>query len=754
MSNAPLPSEAMTDLETPRPDLPDPIRIVLQEAADIVSSRPAATTDHDRLAETTKGVRQLLVLLRQSVGLRAATSTRPAVVTLNLPATAPGSDPCQVAANLIAPDGTHTASSAAIVTGWLDSAEQAARRARRESRRAPRPSAEQRAERRERARVEELRAARDRFAAQAEFYRKKAADLDEQVTDLAEEVAALNLRLSAANKRLEHSRRAAADPIRLAEALAALIGPAHAPIKPDHRPVQAGEPPRVDPGRRQVETMLDLDERLQAAAAQVALPEAVRATMRTWLPQMLAAFADPPRPRIKMGDERGLAVEVLGGGTQIGGSCVFVSAGGTRILIDAGTRPGGTDEASLAPPRINEALSAPLDAIVVTHAHNDHGGWVPAILRRQPRVPVFVTDATNELLSTMWFDAAKVLARRVEASDSWAGAPLPPYSRDDVDHAVENLRIVPYGRRQSVGALDVELFPAGHIVGAASVVIHAGERRVVVSGDVSGPGQSTVGGIIVPDSARHADLLLLESTYADKTRMAPRQLVISDFVRDIANTIDAGGRVLVPAFALGRAQEIALILAEHLPDVEVLIDGLARDISEVYERHHGPDGKPLRIFADNVKPVERGRSRVEMARLKSGVVIATSGMLTSGPAVGWAQRILPDGRSTLMIVGYQDEDSPGRQLLELSERGGKEFALPQSDGTVTTVSVAAHVKQYQLGAHASADELALIAADVQAAQVMLVHGQRDGQAAFSKRLALRRQATVPSDLRWNPPNNI
>jgi Cft2 family RNA processing exonuclease len=727
-------------------DLPQPALVVLREAGAIVAGRPAATADLRHPTATTRGVRRLLELLEQSVSLRTATSLRPAVVELNLPHPArgtPGADPRQVAANLIDPAGTHIAAAVATVTSWLDAAQQTVKQARRESQRGPRLTAKQRAERRDRARIDELRTARDQARAQAEIYRAEAARLREQVSAQGEGIAALHQRLSAMNRRLGQARRTATEPTRLAEELAALLGPADTPVVPDGRAVQTGEPPRVDPGRRPPDPATGLDDRLRSAAAHAGLPDTVRDSVHAWLPELLSAFANPPRSRVTAAEELHLVVDVLGGGTQIGGSCVLISAGGTRILVDAGTRPSGTDEASLAPPRIKTALSAPLDAIVVTHAHNDHGGWVPAILRRQPRIPVLVTEATGELLATMWFDAAKVLAKRAD------GGP-PSYGRDDVDHAVENLRTVSYSRRYRVGSLDLELFPAGHILGAAGAVIHAGDRRVVVSGDVSGPGQATVGGIAVPDSARHSDLLLLETTYADQGRTPPRQVVTVDLVNDVANTLDAGGRVLIPAFALGRAQEVALVLSEHLPEVEVLIDGLARDISEVYERHNGPGGNPLRIFAGNVRPVERGSRGEEMARLKSGVVIATSGMLTWGPAVEWARRILPDERSALMIVGYQDADSPGKHLLDLAERGGKTVALPREDGGVTEVTVAAQVKKYRLGAHASADELVSICADVRAAQVMLVHGTREGQEKFAGRLALRGQHTAAANRRWKP----
>jgi Cft2 family RNA processing exonuclease len=136
----------------------------------------------------------------------------------------------------------------------------------------------------------------------------------------------------------------------------------------------------------------------------------------------------------------------------------------------------------------------------------------------------------------MWLDSAKMLGRRGDENDA-AEASLVPYLREDVKHALEQVREVPFGTRTRIGDVEVELFPAGHIIGGAGVVVHAYGRRVVVSGDVSRPGQSTVG---------------------------------------VAAVTGVGGRVLIPAFALDRAQEVALVLASALPDTDVLIDGLAR----------------------------------------------------------------------------------------------------------------------------------------------------------------------------------
>ncbi|MCT2587918.1 MBL fold metallo-hydrolase [Actinophytocola gossypii] len=246
--------------------------------------------------------------------------------------------------------------------------------------------------------------------------------------------------------------------------------------------------------------------RLVEAAGIVGLAADIADTVGDWLPALLAAYVTPPRPPAQV-RERVLQVAVLGGGRAIGGSCVLITAGDTRLLIDAGTRPTGRSIAEMAPERIDRAVAGPLHGIVVTHAHNDHAGWVPALLVDQPGIPVFATGATAAFLATMWLDSAKVLARRSDENDAAEASPA-PYLREDVKHALEQVREVPFGTRTRIGDVEVELFPAGHIIGGAGVVVHAYGRRVVVSGDVSRPGQSTVGGIEVPESAKGADLLL------------------------------------------------------------------------------------------------------------------------------------------------------------------------------------------------------------------------------------------------------
>lgn len=486
---------------------------------------------------------------------------------------------------------------------------------------------------------------------------------------------------------------------------------------------------------RHLRAALEQDDDLLTAAA-LALPDEHREQATAWVPLMLDELANPRVARAQL-VAQALSVEMLGGGTEVGGSCALVSGSSTRILVDAGIRPGARSDDELPPPRLRAALDAgPIDGIVLTHAHADHIGWVPAIVAAHPDTPIYTTRGTAELLPAMWTDSARIYRDR----------DTPPYSEDDVQRALAQVSATPFNRPVQIGDLTISLFPAGHILGAAGVHLTDGIHRVVISGDVSGPGQQTVGGWHLPDDAKHPDLLVLESTYGAAPPSTPRARVVQDFVRDVSLTVSNGGTVLVPAFAIGRAQEIAMICAEHLPGLPVRIDGLARDITTLYEQHNDPAGHPISVYSDAIQPVRKGHTSRAVETFNGGVVITTSGMLNAGPAVRWARRILPDPRSSLAIVGYQDPNSPGGRLLKMTS--GERIELPDGRGTNVKIDINATVRQYGLGAHASSDELVTIATQVRAGTTMLVHGDPDARAALETRLRARHLDTTDAATTW------
>ena len=449
--------------------------------------------------------------------------------------------------------------------------------------------------------------------------------------------------------------------------------------------------------------------------------------------------------RVVVGPIHDFVVTPIGGGTEIGGSAILVEAAGRRILVDAGMHPSGR-----GPLHIQDVISGgPIDALIVTHAHNDHAGYVPALVSKFPRMRVICSSATQHLLPTMWADSAKVMDRAFSEAEEGVIAPPPLYGLAEVEEAEGLVEVHASNRAFNIGDLHLTLFPAGHILGAVGVVIDGGGRRVVITGDISGLEDHylSVESASIPEGlVRNADLLVIETTYCnadhDSRRSQERGLV--ETTRQV---IERRGRVLIPAFGLGRAQEVVMILQRELPQVDVLVDGLAKDVTRIYETIASDAGRSLTILEGRVQPV-LNRSR-ELQSFQTGVIVASSGMLTGGPSVAWAKSILPDDRAALLLCGYQDEEAPGRKLEHLSA-GWRErtLRLPDEDFGWIDVPVRAEVGKYGLSAHADKGALIDIIERIRPQSTMLVHGLPDNQATFRMELARKSIRTVPTD-RWS-----
>jgi Cft2 family RNA processing exonuclease len=526
---------------------------------------------------------------------------------------------------------------------------------------------------------------------------------------------------------------------------ARLLADNMAPPQPTTREIDLREQDRADNDPGTIALLAPSADTPVAAAGPVVEAVSAAGLSSSAFLAVLDAIANPPVPvsePIPAMFTRELAISLtpLGGGTDIGGSCMLVEVGDVRILVDAGTRPRPANN-DVGPPDINVATAGPIDAIVLTHAHNDHSGYVPVLTSRYPNLPVYCTADTAALLPTMWNDAVKVFERtRHERAAYGEPAAQPPYTQTEAIAASYRIRELAYGRVIEVSdGVTIELFPAGHILGAAGVVVTAGSSRVVVTGDVSDKAQASVSGLVLPDSARGADLLVIETTYC-RPGGKPRDQEVERFVSTVAETVRTG-RVLVPAFALGRAQEVVLTLRDRLPDIPILVDGMAKEISRIYEAQTADTEHPLQIYSDNVKEVLPASRREQNISMRRGVIVTTSGMLSAGPAVQWARWILSEPGSALLVSGYQDEESPGRALLDLAKGEGLTFNLDGQD-----IEVKANVAEFKLSAHASRNGLTSIVGDVSPRHTMLVHGIESAQREFADHLHRNGFSTVRTTL--------
>src|SRR5436309_2015753 len=282
---------------------------------------------------------------------------------------------------------------------------------------------------------------------------------------------------------------------------------------------------------------------------------------------------------------------------------------------------------------------------------------------------------------------------------------------------------------------------AGHIAGAVSLGFKAADGSLVVSGDVSITPQRTVLGA-VPPNLEHPDILVLESTYG--SRLHPnRQAEELRLAQAVAEGIERGGHVLIPCFGLGRGQEILLVLQAaqekgQIPPFPIYVDGLVRRVCSTYmllpealspvlQRQIRRGYTPFTGSAVSFVRDERERERILAG--PPACIVSSSGMLTGGPSAWYAARLAPQANASILITGYQDEESPGRKLLDLAEHRRDTLEISGQQ-----VQVLCHVAKYNLSAHADGGELAAYATALKPKRVALVHGDEEARTALRKRL--------------------
>jgi Cft2 family RNA processing exonuclease len=442
-----------------------------------------------------------------------------------------------------------------------------------------------------------------------------------------------------------------------------------------------------------------------------------------------------------------LNISFLGGASGVGASCLAIDLAGERLLVDAGVRMDPTADRL---PDLAALDNRPPRAIFVTHAHADHIGALPLVHQHAPLVPLYASPATIRLIEVMLADALRVMERRVADE-----LEIPLYDAALVASLLRMLRPLPLGEHTvpELPGVTIHVSRAGHVAGAVGFGFAAPDGRLVVSGDVSMTPQRTVLGAAVP-TLRFPDLLVLESTYG--ARLHPnRQAEELRLARAVADGV-ARGHVLIPAFALGRAQEVLLILRAAqrdgaIPEFPIYVDGLVRTVCAAYagfpdalapalRNHVLRGGKPF--LSGTARAVDTPAQRERILDGPACCIIASSGMLTGGPSAFYATRLLERPEASILITGYQDEEAPGRRLLAAA-------AAPPGTATLTiegrTLPVRCQVAQYSLSAHADGAELAGLVSALKPRAVALVHGDPEARAALAARLRGQTEALLPRD---------
>lgn len=435
----------------------------------------------------------------------------------------------------------------------------------------------------------------------------------------------------------------------------------------------------------------------------------------------------------------------LGGARTVTGSSHLVNIGSTEVLLDAGLFQGRRD----AFYAINTTLHynpRTIDALVLSHAHVDHCGNIPTLIKNGMRCKIYTTSATKDLANLMLVDSGKIQeedVRYVNKINRRLGLPLrkPLYTAKEASKAVKIFRSISYNQKFCI-AKDVyaTIVDAGHILGSGIVVLDIkSDGRTLRLGYAVDLGRKNLPLLNDPVIPKNLDYLIMESTYGGRLHR-PIEEAQSKLRQAINQAVRRGGKVLIPSFTLERAQEIIYFLGELLkekliPEIPIYVDSpLATDITELFEFH--PDflnPKTRQIFSQGGNPFELLNLRYVRDQKESKalnmdkrpmIIIAGSGMCESGRILHHLQNNIEDSRNMILVVGYMARDTLGRRIVEKEpfvKIFGVEYELNAE--VVVINSFSGHADQLEL--------IDFVSACLPLKKVFLVHGELEQSEALS-----------------------
>lgn len=409
-----------------------------------------------------------------------------------------------------------------------------------------------------------------------------------------------------------------------------------------------------------------------------------------------------------------MRISILGGAREIGASCYLLRIDKKYILVDCGIRIRGMEtEEEKSLPDINRIRK--LDLILLTHAHMDHIGGLPTVYKKFNSVKTICIPATFHIMVTLFRDTFKLSEYQIIERSK---GPVTILSFDDetIEEIAKNIFLCKFGHWFKPfldSNIQICFIRAGHILGAASILIVGKEGKVMFSGDFCLVDQKTILGLQKIDF--QPDVLVIESTYGDKAHgsRAKEEKRLANTINEI---ISQGGDVLIPAFAVGRAQELILILKSFresglIPPCPIYIDGLVREVSSIYTNLTGKT-----FFGSGQISKVHGKFRdMIVGGGKPCCIISSSGMLIGGPSVFYAKQVVGDEKSAILFSGYQDEESPGKRILD-TKAGSHLFLQGEF------YKVKCKIEQYNLSAHADAPQLRHLICYLNPKATVLVHG--------------------------------
>ena len=416
-----------------------------------------------------------------------------------------------------------------------------------------------------------------------------------------------------------------------------------------------------------------------------------------------------------------MRITFYGGAEEVGRSCVLLENGKKNIMLDCGIKLGEHVEF----PLIDDSELKRIQTIAVSHAHLDHSGYTPHVYSKNAKPKIHVTKPTRDLMGVLLSDYYRIQSSK--------GKPF--FSQKDVDNVLKDARIVDYNEKVKA-PMPFTFHTAGHIMGSAMINVQS-EGGVLYTGDIS------MRKTRVLDSCEKnikAETLIMETTYGGKGDILPSLKDASQsLVKIINETLDKGGHVIIPSFAVGRAQEVLLTLDDYMRSgairpSKIYIEGMIGKAMRIY-RHNAINANEdvkNRILMSEDDPFKSPNFHHSKTKTKADVleepsiIVSTSGMITGGPVLFYLEKLGQDPKNTMIFVGYQAEGTPGRRILE----GDRKLRLGEKE-----IELKLRVERVKISGHADYKELQQFVKSIKGLKrIYLMHGEKtDLREIFEKK---------------------
>ncbi|CAN5573209.1 MBL fold metallo-hydrolase [soil metagenome] len=416
--------------------------------------------------------------------------------------------------------------------------------------------------------------------------------------------------------------------------------------------------------------------------------------------------------------------------TEIGANCYYLGTGDQGVVLDCGMHP--KEEGEMALPNLPLLAGRKVDAILVSHAHLDHIGSLPVLMRQQPQARVFMTEGTAAIGDALLHNSVNVMTREREE----VGVIYPLFTHRETNRATDRWQHCPWrqpftvkGERSPAlpdNELSFEFWEAGHVLGAGGILLRAEGRTIFYTGDVNFDDQTLTRGAVFPET--EIDVLMIETTRGDSPLPAgfSRAAEEERFAGAIGHAFAREGCVLIPVFALGKTQEVLAMLykfkrAKMIEDVPIYIGGLSSKMTEIYDRraNHTRRVLPrLQLFPEVAPFVLNGKTIGDAPARPGRIYALSSGMMTPKTLSNiFARRLIERPEHSIFFVGYADPESPAGLLREARPND-----LVSLDEEEPAQPLRCRLEQFQFSAHASREAILDYIRKVAPQKLVLVHG--------------------------------